>query len=103
MKFKQATKSKPKLLASNAVLGPSKRQKRRVCWDLPPSDNLSDSDTELTVRLINYSTEEVEQDADCLYRTGRFSEDRYGEDWIGCAKCFRWATHFVMVWRKILL
>jgi hypothetical protein len=62
-----------------------------VCWDLPPSDNTSDSDTELTVPLVNDSTEEDEQDADCVHCTGRFSEDRNGEDWIRCAKCFRLA------------
>jgi hypothetical protein len=30
-KIKQATKSKTSWLASNALLGPSKRQKRKVC------------------------------------------------------------------------
>jgi len=91
MKIKEATKSKTKQLASNVLLGPSKRRKRRVYRDLPPSDNPSDSDTKITVTLAKDSTEEVEQDADCLYCTGRFTEDHNGEDWIRCAKCLRWA------------
>jgi hypothetical protein len=37
-KIKQATKSKTNWLASNALLGPSKRQKRRVCQDQTPSE-----------------------------------------------------------------
>jgi len=80
MKIKQATKSKTKRLASIAVLGPSKRRTRKVCGDSPPSDNSSDADTELTVPLGKASTEEDEQDADCLYCTFRFSEDRNAED-----------------------
>jgi len=91
MKIKQATKSKTKRLASIAVLGPSERRKRRVCRDSPPSNSPSDADSELAVPLDNASTEEDEQDADCAYCTSRFSEDHNGEDWIRCAKCFRWA------------
>jgi len=63
-KIKQATKSKTSQPASNALLGPSKRRKRRVCRDPAPSDTLSDS----------------EQDADCVFCTGCFSEDHNGED-----------------------
>jgi len=65
-----------------------------VCRDPPPSDNPSHSDTELTVRVAKDSTVEDEQDADCAYCTSRFSEDRNGEDWIRCAKCFRGAPKF---------
>jgi hypothetical protein len=39
-KIIQATKSKTNQLALNALLGPSKRWKRRVCWDPTPSDIL---------------------------------------------------------------
>jgi len=49
------------------------------------------SDTVLPVPFVDDSTEEEEQDADCVYCTGRSSEDRYGEEWIQCAKYFRWA------------
>jgi len=38
--IKQATKSKTSRLASNALLGPSKRRKRRVCRDPTPPDIL---------------------------------------------------------------
>jgi hypothetical protein len=45
----------------NALLGPSKRRKRRVCRDPTPSDIPSDSETELTVLLVDDSTEEDEK------------------------------------------
>jgi hypothetical protein len=57
----------------NALLGPSKRRKRRVCRVPTPSDIPSDSDTELVVPLADDWTEEVgRQDVDCvLCCTGR--------------------------------
>jgi hypothetical protein len=72
-KIKQSTKSKTNRLVSNDLLQPTKRQKRRVCWDPAPPDTPSDSDTELAVPCADDSTEEEEQDADCVYCTGRFS------------------------------
>jgi hypothetical protein len=104
-RINQATKSKTNWLASNAVLGPSKRRKTVVCRDPTPPDIPSDSDTDLTVPFAYDSTEKGEQDADCVFCTGRFSEDHNTEEWIQCAKCFRHAhthTHFVLVWGKIL-
>jgi len=89
-KIKLATKSKTIRFASNALLGPSKRQKRRVCRNLTPSDIASDSDTDLAVPFDDNSTEE-KQDADFVYCTGRFSEDHKGEESIRCAKYFGWA------------
>ena len=86
----QATKSKTNRLASNVFLSPSKRRKRRVCWDPTRSDIPSDSDTELAVPFDDDSPEE-KKDSDCVYSTGRFSEDYKGEEWIQCAKYFRWA------------
>ena len=101
-KIKQAIKSKTSRLASNALLGPSKRRKRGVCRDPTPSDTPSDSDTDLTVPFADESTEEVEQDADCVFCTGRLSKDHNVEEGTRCAKYFRRATHFVLVWRTIL-
>jgi len=43
-----------------------------VCRYLTASDNPSDSDTELTVPFVGYSTEEEDQDADFEFHTGRF-------------------------------
>jgi hypothetical protein len=99
-KIKQASKSKTWRLASNALLGPSKRRKRRVCRDPAPSEIPSDSDTELAVPLADDSTDEdEEQDADCVVFTGRFAKDHRGYDVRniadGCTRC-------VLVWRKIL-
>jgi len=80
-KIKQATKSKTSRPASNALLGPSNRRKRRVCRDPALSDTPSDSDTDLAVHFADESMEgDEEQDADCVFCTGRFSEDHNGED-----------------------
>ena len=80
-KIKQATKSKTSQPASNALLGPSKRRKRRVCRDPAPSDTPSDSDTDLAAPFADSSTEgDGEQEADCVFCTGRFCEDHNGED-----------------------
>ena len=58
-----------------------------VCRDPTSSDTPSDSETDLAVPFDDDSTEEEEQDDD----TGRFSEERKGEEWIRLAKYFRWA------------
>ena len=80
-KIKQATKSKTSQPASNALLGPSKRRKRRVCRNPTPSDTSSDLDTDLAVPFADDSMEEEEeQDADCVFCTSCFSEDHNGED-----------------------
>jgi hypothetical protein len=68
--------------------GPSKRRKRRFFRDPSPSDTPSDSDSDLTIPFDDNSTEE-EQDTDCVYCTGRFSEDHKEEEWLRCAKCSR--------------
>jgi len=59
-KIKQATKSKTSLLASNVLLGPSKRRKKRVCLDPTLSHSPSDSDTDLAVTFADDSTKEDE-------------------------------------------
>ena len=73
--MKQATKSKTNRLASNALLGPSKRGKRKVFRDSTPSVTPSDWDTDLAVPFADDSTEEEEEDADRVFSTGNFSED----------------------------
>jgi len=79
--IKHATKSKTSRPASNALLGPSKRRKRRVCRDPTPSGTPSHSDTDLALPFAEDSAEEdEEQDADCVFCTGRLSEDHNGED-----------------------
>jgi hypothetical protein len=89
-KIKQATKPKTNRLTSNALLGPSKMTEGKVCRDPTPSDTSSISDTDLVVPFAYDSTEE-EQEAGCVYSTGRFSEDHNGEEWTQCVKYFRWA------------
>jgi len=74
-KIKQATKSKTIWLALNVLLGPPNRRKRRVCENQTPSDTPTRSDTDLAVPFADNSTEDEEQDADCVFCTGRFSED----------------------------
>ena len=80
-KIKQATKSKTSRRGSNALPGPSKRRSRKVCQDPAPSDTPSHSEIDLAVPFADISTEgDEEQDADCVFCTGRFSEDHNGED-----------------------
>jgi hypothetical protein len=98
-KIKRGPKSKTNQLALNALLGPSRRRKRRVCQDPTPSDTPSDSDTDLAVP---FDDDSMEEDADCVYCTGNFSEDHKGEEWIRCAKYFIWNYTLCLVWRKIL-
>ena len=57
--------------------------------DPTPSDTPSDTGIDLAVPFDDDLTEE--QEADCVCRTGPFPEDHNGEEWIGCAKYFRWA------------
>jgi hypothetical protein len=102
--MKLVTKSKTRPLASNALLGASKRLKRRVCQDPTPSDAPSDSDTELAVPLADDSTEEdEEQDADGVFFTGRslkttVEKSEYDERNISDGR----RTHFMLAWREIL-
>ena len=59
---------------------------------LPGSNSVCHSirfGTDLAVPFADDSTEEEEQDADCVFCTGRFSEDHNGKEWIRCAKHFR--------------
>jgi len=80
-KIKQATKSKTSRPGSNALLGPSTRRSRRVCRDPAPSDTPSHSEIDLAVPFADSSTEgDEEQYADCVFCTGRFSEDHNGEE-----------------------
>jgi hypothetical protein len=66
-KINEATKSKTSRLTSNALHGPSKRRKKRVCRDPTPSDTPLDSDTDLAVPFAVDSTKEDEEhDADCV-------------------------------------
>jgi hypothetical protein len=85
-KVKQATKSKINRPESNALLSPSKMTEERVCRDPTPPVTPSASDTDLSVPFADDPREEEEQDTDCVLCAGRFSEE-----WIRCAKCFRWA------------
>ena len=51
-----------------------------VRGDPAPSDTPSHSDTDLAVPFADDSTDgDEEQDADCVFCTGRFSEDHNGE------------------------
>jgi hypothetical protein len=58
-----------------------------VCRNPAQSDTPSDSATEMAVPVADDSTEkDGEQDADCVFCTGRFSEDHNEEGWIRCEK-----------------
>ena len=98
-KIKQATKSKTNRLASNSLLGPSKREKRRVCRDPTRSDTPSDSDADLAVTFAEDSTEE-EQEGDCLtvlVVSLKTTKEKNGYD---VQNISDGRTRFVLVWRK---
>lgn len=63
------------------------RSKRRLPFVTDTSEfeddvvQLEDSDEDLS----------EDEDAECLFCAGRFSEDNEGEDWIRCCKCFKWS------------
>jgi len=74
-----------------------------VCLDPAPSVTPPVSDADLAVLFADKSTEDAEQDADCVHSAGRFSEYDGGEDWIQCTKYFGWAhRHCVLVWRSVV-
>ena len=102
-KIKQATQSKTIQLVSNALIGPSNRRKRRVCWVQTPYDTSSDSDTDLTIPFTDDSTEDdEEQDAECVFCTGRFSEATMKKTRYDVRNVSDGLIHFVLVWGKIL-
>ncbi|KAG8292857.1 hypothetical protein J6590_030318 [Homalodisca vitripennis] len=61
----------------------------------PLWDSSSKSDEEEQIVFADDPADDYyeEGDAECLYCTGLFSEDRNGEDWIRCKACSRW-SHF---------
>jgi hypothetical protein len=59
-----------------------------------PSDTPCEAESEIAVPLAEDSIEEDEEEnrTSVLYCTGRFSEEHNNrEEWILCAKYFRWA------------
>ena len=102
-KIKQTTKSKTNRLASNALLGPSKRRKRRVCRDPAPSDTPSHSDIDLVVLFTDDSTEEKKNKTlivcTVLVVSLKTTMEKSGYD---VRNISDGRTHFVLVWRKVL-
>jgi len=45
----------------------------------------------VTVPFADDSAEDEERNTDCVFCTARFSEDHNVEEWMRCAKYFRWA------------
>lgn len=64
-----------------------KSSKRKII-----NDSSSDSDSEIQLPESDSSDiGDEDEDAECLFCTGRFSEDKHGEKWAQCSKCYRWA------------
>ncbi|XP_050508622.1 uncharacterized protein LOC126885873 [Diabrotica virgifera virgifera] len=65
--------------------GKTSRRKRKV-------SSSSSSDSSEDFPLADSSSDESREiDAECLFCTGKFSDDRYGERWTKCYQCGRWA------------
>ena len=97
-KIKQATKSKTSHLASNALLGPSKRQKRKVCWDPTPSDTPCNSMTLLFLSLTIQRKMTNKMLIVCsvlVISLKTTMKTRYDVRNVSDVR-----THFVLVWRK---
>ncbi|KAF5299759.1 hypothetical protein FQA39_LY11429 [Lamprigera yunnana] len=75
------------------------KPKKRKRWDIKAMElavnavkskdmgsNASDNDIEDT----DDDVDENEEDAECLYCNGLFSQDTRGDKWIRCSLCFRW-------------
>lgn len=60
-----------------------------------PKASSSDSDSDFDVQIDDSGSDldlsEDNDDAECIYCAGLFSEDHNGEDWIRCSKCFKWS------------
>ena len=102
-KIKEATKSKTSRPASNALLGPSKRRKRRVCRDRAPSDTPSDSNTDLAVPLLTIQCKEMRNNTLIVCSVlvvslkTTMEKTRYDVRDVSDGR-----TYFVLVWSKIL-
>jgi len=103
-KIKQATKSKTSRPASNALLGPSKRRKRRVSRDPASSDTTLDSDTDLAAPFAEDLWKEMRNKTLIVCSVlvvslkTTMEKTRYDVRNVSDGR-----THFVLVWRKILL
>ncbi|KAG8246250.1 hypothetical protein J6590_088462 [Homalodisca vitripennis] len=69
---------------------PMKKKVFRKLWD---SSSESNEEEQIVFADDSADDDYEEGDAECLYCTGLFSEDRNGEDWIRCKACSRW-SHF---------
>jgi hypothetical protein len=102
-KIKQATQFKTRWIASNALLDPSKRRKRKVFRDPTPSYTPSDSNTELAVPLSDDSTEDDEEQelivCSVLVVSLKTTMEKSGYDERNILDC---CEHCVLVWRKML-
>ena len=70
---------------------------RRVCRGPTPSDTPSDSETDLAAPFADVSTEEEEQDDDCVFCTGHFSKTTMDKSGYDVRNISDWRIHFVLV------
>jgi hypothetical protein len=77
----------------------SKREKRRKQLELlrkkkvndenrATKKNISTEDEDIGLILVSTDEEDSENDAQCLYCKYFFSEDKRGEKWVRCTKCY---------------
>ena len=50
----------------------------------------SDSDGSISLEMEFSDHLDNDDDAECIYCAGHFSDDKNGEKWIQCTKCYRW-------------
>lgn len=88
----QSKNQKPK-----AICGKKRAAIPKPLKPTKPPKKVDDSDESSDDSDIDYGDSDddpmsdEEQDAECIFCAGLFSDDHEGEDWIRCSKCFKWA------------
>lgn len=78
----------PKVTANPVKPAKSTKRPKKVDY----SDESSEEDQEIDLGdSDDDAISDDEQDAECVYCAGLFSEDHEGEDWIRCSLCYSWA------------
>ncbi|CAH1988994.1 unnamed protein product [Acanthoscelides obtectus] len=90
-----STQNQPSTSGANRSINqnqPSTSSAKRSKRIRIPSHSSSSSESSGSLKLDDLSSDESGgSDAECLFCTGRFSEDKKGEKWAKCSHCSRWA------------
>lgn len=80
------TVAETKKTAAKRLFGKAQKSSKRKVRE----DSSSDSDCQ-SFESENSDNDYEDEDTECLFCTGRFSDDQHGENWVQCVRCYRWA------------